>query len=373
MSIAVTVPVIDVNSEMCRIVRWFAKAGDAVGKGTKLAEVETSKSVFEIDSPGAGVIGGLKESGQSVPIGSVIATIFSDKTAMEQWEKEAKKGKPKNESGEWGCTEKAKALAEKYGVDLKALNQGALITEKDVKSFLLKNPTKLSPSFPKPLPGSGQARRILLIGAGLGATQVLEILRQDPAQEAVGVLDDDPETWGREVNGIPVVGSGEKLGTLFVERTFDGVIIAISTSISARVKYRELCRSLSIPLFNAIDSSCQIAADARLGTGNVLCAFCHVGTGTVLGDNNFISAYNSIDHHCVVGSDLSTGPGCMVSGIVKIGSRVRMGTGIFIQPYLEIGDDVQIASGSILVQSVPASHAVKTKVVTSTVVPIRRA
>jgi acetyltransferase-like isoleucine patch superfamily enzyme len=114
-----------------------------------------------------------------------------------------------------------------------------------------------------------------------------------------------------------------------------------------------------------------LAKDVKIGLGNVICAFCHFGTGTVIGDNNFISAYNSFDHHSVIGSDISTGPGCIASGIVKIGNRVRMGAGIFIEPYLELEDDVQVASGAIILKSVPARHVVKRKVFTTVVVPIR--
>ena len=48
---------------------------------------------------------------------------------------------------------------------------------------------------------------------------------------------------------------------------------------------------------------------------------------------------------------------------------LRLGTGIFIEPYLSIGDDVAIASGSIILRSIPAQHTVKSKVGQTVVVP----
>jgi acetyltransferase-like isoleucine patch superfamily enzyme len=51
---------------------------------------------------------------------------------------------------------------------------------------------------------------------------------------------------------------------------------------------------------------------------------------------------------------------------------VRLGTGIFVEPHLEIGDGAQVASGAVIVTSVPAGHAVKRRIPTMTVVPIRR-
>jgi acetyltransferase-like isoleucine patch superfamily enzyme len=84
-----------------------------------------------------------------------------------------------------------------------------------------------------------------------------------------------------------------------------------------------------------------------------------------------LSAFNSYDHHNRLGSDISTGPACVTSGLVVLGDRVRLGTGIYIEPHVEIGDDVQVASGSAIVTSVPTGHAVKRRVVTTEVVPPR--
>jgi acetyltransferase-like isoleucine patch superfamily enzyme len=109
-----------------------------------------------------------------------------------------------------------------------------------------------------------------------------------------------------------------------------------------------------------------------MGQGNVICANCHLGVATVLGDNNFLSAYNSFDHHNELGSDISTGPGCMTSGLVKLQDRCRLGTGIFIEPYVTIGAGSLVASGAVIVGSVPPDHVVKTRIVTTSVVPIRR-
>jgi acyl-[acyl carrier protein]--UDP-N-acetylglucosamine O-acyltransferase len=108
-----------------------------------------------------------------------------------------------------------------------------------------------------------------------------------------------------------------------------------------------------------------------MGTGNIVCAHCHFGVATTVGDNNFFSAYNSYDHHSRLGSDISTGPAVAASGLVVIRDRVRLGTGIYIEPHVELGDDVHVASGSVIVASVPPAHTIKRRVVTTSVVPRR--
>ena len=138
-------------------------------------------------------------------------------------------------------------------------------------------------------------------------------------------------------------------------------IIAISTSVAARERFRTICDDYGIPLSNAIHPTASLSSSVTMGSGNVVCAFCHFGNNTMVGDNNFISAYNSYDHLNCVGNNISTGPGCMVSGSVTIDDNVRMGAGIFIEPLVHIGRNVGIASGSIITASIEPDHVVKRK------------
>jgi acetyltransferase-like isoleucine patch superfamily enzyme len=167
------------------------------------------------------------------------------------------------------------------------------------------------------------------------------------------------------------VGGMQQLEELFARGYFDSAVISIGSLPAVRTRFRELCADLGVPLTNAIDPTARLCTDVQLGTGNVICAYCHFGVGTRVGDNNVLSAYNSFDHHSVLGTDITTGPGCVTSGLVRIGDRVRMGTGVFVEPHLEIGDGAQVASGAVIVTSVPPGHAVKRRVATMTTVPVR--
>jgi sugar O-acyltransferase (sialic acid O-acetyltransferase NeuD family) len=243
-----------------------------------------------------------------------------------------------------------------------------LITVKHVEEAAAAAPPA---DLPEPLAAPPGVQRVLLIGCGQGAQQVMEIFHARGDMTAVGIVDDDSARWGATVEDVPVVGGAQRLEQLFAAGAFDAAIVAISTSIPARRKFRELLGRLGIPLANAIDPTARIARDVQMGGGNVICAFCHIGAATVVGENNFISAYNSFDHHNVLGSDSSTGPGCMTSGDVQLGDGVRLGTGIFVEPHVTLGDEAKVASGAIITASVPAGHTVKTKVVTTAVVPPR--
>ncbi|WP_189336031.1 biotin/lipoyl-containing protein [Actinoplanes ianthinogenes] len=368
----VLVPTNDVNSEHGILVMWFAEDGAEVEKDELLAEVETSKAVLEVVAPVAGVLLHQAAKGTEVPLAQPIATLFDDAAARDAYvAQQAAAAAAAPASAGPRATVKAVQRAAELGVDLAALGMDRLITVKDVEAAAAVE-APAPADLPGPLVGAPGRQRILIIGAALGATQVLDILAGSTTQQAVAIVDDDTSRWGAEVHGVPVVGGSGRLTELFAAGIFDAAIIAIGRSPAVRAKFRGVCEQAGIPLANAIDPTAKIATDTTLGQGNIICAFCHVATGVKVGDNNFFSAYNSFDHHSVIGDDNATGPSVYTSGKVTIGNRTRFGTGIVIEPDVVIGDDVAVASGAVLTTSVPAEHVVKTKIVTTTVVPLRR-
>jgi pyruvate dehydrogenase E2 component (dihydrolipoamide acetyltransferase) len=57
------------------IVAWKVASGDRVGVGDHLYDIETEKTTIEVQSPFAGVITILAETGQTLPVGHPIAEI----------------------------------------------------------------------------------------------------------------------------------------------------------------------------------------------------------------------------------------------------------------------------------------------------------
>lgn len=365
----ILVPTTDVNSETGLLVAWHADDRSQVEAGELIAEIETSKAIIEVPAPETGFLLHAASEGTEVSLAEPVARLFPDAKALKAYVKVEQRWQAGAADPGPRATVPARQRAAELGIDLASLDSDSLITVGMVEAAA--SATTTSIELPDPLPGAAGLPRIALLGAGLGATQVIDILRAAGSGTAVAVLDDDMSRWADEVLGVPVVGGFERLVKLFSDGAFDAAIITISTSVPARARLREALASHGIPLANAIDPTTRIAAGVTFGAGNVVCAFCHFGADTVVGDNNFLSAYNSYDHHNRLGCDISTGPACAASGLVVLGDRVRLGTGIYIEPHVELGDDVQIASGSVIVASVPAGHVVKRRVVTTAVVPRR--
>ncbi len=352
----------DLNSETALLVEWLVADGAPVEAGRHVCRVETTKAIIEVPSPGQGRLFHGASTGSAVPFNRPIGYLAETAKEAEEAEKKAR-NLSEVAAPAVKATKKARQLAAQHGLSLETLGAGGgLVTEKHVHAALGLKPASIgvsaAVSSPAPELPPGIAR-VLVLGAGLGAMQVIDILLNDPMQRPVGCLDDDPEMQGRALFGVPVWGKLDLLETIWREKRFDRAIVSISTNIPVRKSLAERCRKLGIPLANAIDPTVRLNRGAVLGEGNVLCSQVHVGVATILGDNNFISSHTSIEHHNTWGSHNTVGPACATSSRVLVGDEVVFGTGIFIQPGVGIGSRCRIASGAVLAQTIPADHAVK--------------
>ena len=76
MAISVVMPALEMAQETGKLIAWRKKEGERVAKGETLLEIETDKAIMEIESPGDGVLAGVKvQEGAVVPVGQTIAWI----------------------------------------------------------------------------------------------------------------------------------------------------------------------------------------------------------------------------------------------------------------------------------------------------------
>ena len=78
MAISIVMPALEMAQETGKLVSWLKPEGTTVAKGDLILEIETDKAVMEIESPGAGVLAGIKaKPGDVVPVGQVIGWILA--------------------------------------------------------------------------------------------------------------------------------------------------------------------------------------------------------------------------------------------------------------------------------------------------------
>ena len=89
---------------------------------------------------------------------------------------------------------------------------------------------------------SDDGRRVVVLGAGAAAANLLGNLGRNAEWNFVGLLDDDPAKLRREIHGVPVLGSLTDLPAIAAAREVELAIIAMPKA-SHRVRRRalELC------------------------------------------------------------------------------------------------------------------------------------
>jgi pyruvate dehydrogenase E2 component (dihydrolipoamide acetyltransferase) len=138
MAISVVMPALEMAQETGKLISWLKKEGDAVSKGEPLLEIETDKAVMEIESPGDGVLAGIKvQAGSEVPVGRTIAwivrpgeTLPTEEAQVESGRKSSAAAAPspvvattagtvgQSAAREIKISPKARRLASEKGVDL---------------------------------------------------------------------------------------------------------------------------------------------------------------------------------------------------------------------------------------------------------------
>src|SRR5690606_12487943 len=89
---------------------------------------------------------------------------------------------------------------------------------------------------------NADAKRVLVLGAGRTAENLLRELSSDGRYSAVGLLDDNPALKGAKVRGVPVLGPIGDLPYIAQETAPNLLVIAMpSASASEMQRVVELC------------------------------------------------------------------------------------------------------------------------------------
>ena len=119
------------NDVTAILVEWAKAAGDRVNAGETVAAAETTKSVFDIETPQAGHLYPLVAAGEEVTVGGVIAALSPAAASIEAaqaWlaaqQATPEPAQPRQNAGAKAATKKAELLAQRHGIDLAQVPAG---------------------------------------------------------------------------------------------------------------------------------------------------------------------------------------------------------------------------------------------------------
>jgi FlaA1/EpsC-like NDP-sugar epimerase len=123
-----------------------------------------------------------------------------------------------------------------------------------------------------PMQGLRGTRRTLLIGAGAAAEMLLrQLLHDGGGRDAIGVVglvDDNSETHGRALHGVPVLGGTADLETLVHQHRIQLIVIAIRSATADEMRRIVQCCTATGTEFKIIPSL-QDLLDGRAGIGQL--------------------------------------------------------------------------------------------------------
>jgi FlaA1/EpsC-like NDP-sugar epimerase len=94
---------------------------------------------------------------------------------------------------------------------------------------------------------TNEGRRVIVIGAGNAAANLLKNLGRSQEWNFVGLLDDDPAKRGREIQGVKVIGALADLPAIAADKAIELAVVAMpGASHAARRRAVELCQMAGV-------------------------------------------------------------------------------------------------------------------------------
>jgi len=355
MLIPIKIPLLNPNEPEALVASLPLAEGDAVQAGQVVAVIETTKSTGEVLAEQDGFLVGLRyQQGDTLQAGEVLAYIADAADAVDPslppWSEADLLQSDENETlSGVRITDPARELALAEGLDLETLPKGVLVTRQVVHDLLLE--TKPTPPMAAPQDTTGG--RLVIYGAGGHGCSLAALVRQSEDYEIVGFLDDGVPV-GTEVDGIPVLGGGEKLDELAKE----GIQLAINGvggigDLPARLTvYQKLAKSgLYCP--TVIHSTAFLEDSAVLSDGIQVYPFAYVGVRVRVGYGSIINTSAIVSHDCELGSYVNLSPGATLAGGVVVGEAALIGMRATVNLYVKIGKRARIGNGATVKADVP--------------------
>jgi UDP-N-acetylbacillosamine N-acetyltransferase len=193
---------------------------------------------------------------------------------------------------------------------------------------------------------------VIIWGASGHSLVVIDILRQQPNFQIIGLIDDvNPQLHGTTFDGLPILGGREQLGKL-KSQNIDRIFIAIGNNI-ARMREGSYLRSQGFDLITVVHPRSIVASDVKIGSGTIICAGAVVVAGSQIGQNVIINTSASVDHECTIADGVHIGPGVHIGGRTTIEQGAWIGIGATVSDRIKIGESSIIGAGSVVVRDIP--------------------
>jgi sugar O-acyltransferase (sialic acid O-acetyltransferase NeuD family) len=193
--------------------------------------------------------------------------------------------------------------------------------------------------------------RVFVVGAGGHGKVVIDSLLRAGDFEIAGVVDDDEQKIGRQVLGVPIVGSCAQISSLAAKFRVYGTALAIGDNYIREQLFRRM-KAAGLAVIRVLHPSACISRFAVLGEGVVVLAGSVINAGSVLGDNVCVNTCASIDHDSHLEYSCHVFPHAALAGGVHVGEYSYIGTGAVVIPNRRVGRFAYVGAGAVVIHDV---------------------
>jgi sugar O-acyltransferase (sialic acid O-acetyltransferase NeuD family) len=197
-------------------------------------------------------------------------------------------------------------------------------------------------------------KRLLLVGAGGFAREVLAAVRAGSRWVPLGALDDDPNRHGEEIDGLPVLGPTD----LVHEHTDAAVVVCVANAHRPRTR-ETVTGKLGLPADRygtVVHPAASLAAGTEVGPGSILLAGVVVTTPQRIGAHVVAMPHVVITHDDEIEDFVTLAGRATLAGGVHIGRCAYLGQGSMIRENTKIGEGAVIGMGAVVLSDVPAGE-----------------
>jgi sugar O-acyltransferase (sialic acid O-acetyltransferase NeuD family) len=192
-----------------------------------------------------------------------------------------------------------------------------------------------------------------VILCGGGHTRVLiDALQAAGKVVPYGILDSDPNLWGTEMFGIPILGDDTLLPKL-IGQPVTHFVVGLGGNSKIRQRLFEKGFSASLEPMAVIHPAAVCSRWAELGQGVQLLPGSIVNPGAKLGANVIINSGAIVEHDCSIGDYVHVATGAKLAGTVSVGPHAYIGAGATIKQNINIGEGAIVGAGAVVIKDVP--------------------
>ena len=190
--------------------------------------------------------------------------------------------------------------------------------------------------------------RLVILGAGGHGRALIELVRDLPGLDLVGLVDAAPR--GPAMLGVPVLGDEAVLPGLRAAGV--GLACIAIGDAAARLAAAARLEALGFALPALLHPSVLRARSAVVGAGAVVLPRAVLGALAEIGRLAIVNTGAIVEHDAMVGEAAHIGPGAVLAGGVRVGARALVGAGAACRPHVAIGADAVVGTGAAVVAPV---------------------